>query len=90
MKLQVKGNYIYVTIWDKQRKRPRRFYLGKKEELQNLEKLLSFANNLKVTREEIRDYLNFYLDKETGLTKEEYVMLALELNNLWSGDTGSQ
>nr|WP_016731193.1 hypothetical protein [Sulfolobus islandicus] len=35
MKLQVNGNYIYITLWDKQAKKPRRFYLGRKEDFKN-------------------------------------------------------
>jgi hypothetical protein len=84
MKLQVRGNYIYVTLWDKQAKKPRRFYLGKKESLKKWEELFNIAKEYRITQEEVLDYLEYYLDKTTNLTKIEYVLLSLSLGvELW-------
>ncbi|MFP3234253.1 MAG: hypothetical protein RXR08_11430 [Sulfolobaceae archaeon] len=79
MKIQVKGDYIYVTMWDKLSKRPKRYYLGRKEELKKWEELFTIAREYKVSDDEVRDYLNYYLDKETNMTKVEYVLLSLSL-----------
>lgn len=79
MKIQVKGDYIYVTMWDKLSKRPKRYYLGRKEELKKWEELFTIAREYKVGEDEVRDYLNYYLDKETNMTKVEYVLLSLSL-----------
>lgn len=79
MKIQVKGDYIYVTMWDKLSKRPKRYYLGRKEELKKWEELFTIAREYKVSEDEVRDYLNYYLDKETNMTKVEYVLLSLSL-----------
>jgi hypothetical protein len=90
MRIQIKGNYIYVTMWDKLSKRPKRYYLGRKEELKKWEELLTFAREYKISDEEVRDYLNYYLDKDTNMTKVEYVLLSLSLGvELWksSGST---
>ena len=90
MRIQTKGNYIYVTMWDKLSKRPKRYYLGRREELRKWEELLTFAREYKISDEEVRDYLNYYLDKDTNMTKVEYVLLSLSLGvELWksSGST---
>jgi hypothetical protein len=90
MRIQTKGNYIYVTMWDKLSKRPKRYYLGRREELKKWEELLTFAREYKISDEEVRDYLNYYLDKDTNMTKVEYVLLSLSLGvELWksSGST---
>jgi hypothetical protein len=90
MRIQTKGNYIYVTMWDKLSKRPKRYYLGRREELKKWEELLTFAREYKISDEEVRDYLNYYLDKATNMTKVEYVLLSLSLGvELWksSGST---
>jgi len=90
MRIQIKGNYIYVTMWDKLSKRPKRYYLGRREELKKWEELLTFAREYKISDEEVRDYLNYYLDKDTNMTKVEYVLLSLSLGvELWksSGST---
>ncbi|QGR20538.1 hypothetical protein [Stygiolobus azoricus] len=79
MKIQVKGDYIYVTMWDKLSKRPKRYYLGRKEELKKWEELFTIAREYKVSEDDVRDYLNYYLDKETNMTKVEYVLLSLSL-----------
>jgi len=79
MKIQVKGDYIYVTMWDKLSKRPKRYYLGRKEELKKWEELFTIAREYKVSDDEVRDYLNYYLDEETNMTKVEYVLLSLSL-----------
>jgi hypothetical protein len=79
MKIQVKGDYIYVTMWDKLSKRPKRYYLGRKEELKKWEELFTIAREYKVSDDEVRDYLNYYLDRETNMTKVEYVLLSLSL-----------
>jgi hypothetical protein len=84
MRIQIKGNYIYVTMWDKLSKRPKRYYLGRREELKKWEELLTFAREYKISDEEVRDYLNYYLDKDTNMTKLEYVLLSLSLGvELW-------
>jgi hypothetical protein len=84
MRIQIKGNYIYVTMWDKLSKRPKRYYLGRREELKKWEELLTFAREYKISDEEVRDYLNYYLDKDTNMTKVEYVLLSLSLGvELW-------
>ncbi|WP_338602829.1 hypothetical protein V6M85_03015 [Sulfolobus tengchongensis] len=87
MKLQVIGNYIYITMWDRQHRRPRRFYLGRKEELKRWEELFYFAKELKVSKEEIDDYLKYYYDKEKGITKDEYIIMSLVIGEMfWSGN----
>lgn len=87
MKIQVKGDYIYVTMWDKLSKRPKRYYLGRKEELKKWEELFTIAREYKVSDDEVRDYLNYYLDKETNMTKVEYVLLSLSLGvELWGSN----
>ncbi|PVU75023.1 hypothetical protein DDW11_04455 [Sulfolobus sp. SCGC AB-777_G06] len=84
MRIQIKGNYIYVTKWDKLSKRPKRYYLARREELKKWEELLTFARKYKISDEEIRDYLNYYLDKDINITKVEYVLLSLSLGvELW-------
>jgi len=84
MRIQIKGNYIYVTMWDKLSKRPKRYYLGRREELKKWEELLTFAREYKISDEEVRDYLNYYLDKDINMTKVEYVLLSLSLGvELW-------
>ncbi|BFH74120.1 hypothetical protein SJAV_20640 [Sulfurisphaera javensis] len=37
---------------------------------------------LKVSNEEIDNYINFYLDKETNLTKFDYVLLSLIISEI--------
>ena len=91
MELQVRGNYVYVTCWDKQAKRPRRFYIGKKEDYAKLEELIRTAKGYTITKEEVSDYLNYYLDKSTNLTKVEYVFLSLSLGvGLWKSNGGTK
>ncbi len=71
-------------MWDKLSKRPKRYYLGRREELKKWEELLTFAREYKISDEEVRDYLNYYLDKDTNMTKVEYVLLSLSLGvELW-------
>ena len=79
MKIQVKGDYIYVTMWDKLSKRPKRYYLGRKEGLKKWEELFTIAREYKVSDDEVRDYLNYYLDEGSNMTKVEYVLLSLSL-----------
>ncbi|WP_218258268.1 hypothetical protein [Saccharolobus shibatae] len=84
MKLQVNGNYIYITLWDKQAKKPRRFYLGRKEDFKKMEELFRIAKEYRITKQEITDYLEYYFDKRINLTKIEYVILSLSLGvELW-------
>jgi hypothetical protein len=55
MRIQIKGNYIYVAKWDKLFKRPKRYYLARREELKKWKELLTFARKYKISDEEIRD-----------------------------------
>jgi len=91
VKLQVKGNHMYVTMWDKQSRRPRRFYLGRREEMKRWEELFKLAREYWVGKDEVRDYVDYFLDKETNLTKVEYVMLSLSLGvDLWKWSESSR
>ncbi|MGC9105972.1 MAG: hypothetical protein ACP5HQ_06085 [Thermoprotei archaeon] len=90
MKFQVANGYLYVTLWDKQVKRPRRFYLGKVEDRGKWEELFRFAKEYSVTREELEEYRELYLDKETNLTKVHYVVAAFLVGvRLWTSRGGS-
>jgi len=53
MRIQIKGNYIYVTKWDELSKRPKRYYLARREELKKWEELLTFARKYKISDEEV-------------------------------------
>ncbi|QGA53857.1 hypothetical protein GFS03_04320 [Sulfolobus sp. E5-1-F] len=91
MRLQIKGKYVYVTMWDKQLKKPRRFYLCSVDNLEKYKTIIEFAKKLKVTKEELEDYLNFYVDKEYNLTKFDYVLMSLVFGEmLWSGESKKQ
>jgi hypothetical protein len=90
VKLQVANGFLYVTLWDKQVKRPRRFYLGKAEDKGKWEELLRFAKEYSVTREELGEYRELYLDRETNLTKVDYVVAAFLVGvKLWTSRGGS-
>ena len=87
VKIQEVNGYLYVTLWDKQLKRPRRFYLGKGSDPRVAE-LLKAAAELKVPREEVEDYLARQLDPAARTTKPELVVLSTVLGVLscrWSG-----
>jgi len=87
VKIQKVNGYLYVTLWDKQRKRPRRFYLGKSSDPRVAE-LLKAAAELKVPREEVEDYVARQVDPATRTTKPELVVLSVVLGVLscrWSG-----
>ena len=88
VKIQKVNGYLYVTLWDKQRKRPRRFYLGKGSDPRVAE-LLKAAAEIVVPREEVEDYLARQVDPATRMTKPELVILSVVLGALscqWSGD----
>ena len=90
MKVQVVKDYYYVTMYDPQVKRPRRFYLGKGERGKRMAELVEFASKLKVSEEEKRDYLEYYLDKETNMTKSEYLIMSFVVSEFlweWSGSS---
>jgi len=87
VKIQEVKGYLYVTLWDKQLKRPRRFYLGKSSDPRVAE-LLKAAVELRVPREEVEDYLARQLDPAARTTKPELVVLSVVLGVLscrWSG-----
>ncbi|AWR99114.1 hypothetical protein [Metallosphaera hakonensis] len=88
MNLQVKGRYLYVTMWDKSRKRPRRFYLGDISRREVWESLLNFAEKLNTPKSDLEDYLNFYVDKGTNMTKSEFVLQSLEMGELLRESVG--
>jgi len=87
VRIQEVNGYLYVTLWDKQLKRPRRFYLGKSSDPRVAE-LLKAAAELKVPREEVEDYLARQVDPAARTTKPELVVLSVVLGVLscrWSG-----
>ena len=85
----MKGNYVYVTMWDRLGKRPRRFYLGRIEDLEKFKEMFGAIEEYRVTEEEVKEYLEFYLDRETNMTKADYVLEALELGvRFWPGVSG--
>jgi len=89
VKFQRVNGYLYVTLWDKQYKRPRRFYLGKSTN-NKLAELLNVAEQLRVNPEEIRDYLERQMDPATRLTRTDLVVLALVLGaKAWQQSTDS-
>lgn len=89
MKFQRVNDYLYVTLWDKQYKRPKRFYLGKSTN-NKLAELLIAAEQLSVDPEEIRDYLERQMDPATRLTRTDLVVLALLLGaKAWQQSTDS-
>jgi len=87
VKIQEVNGYLYVTLWDKQLKKPRRFYLGKSSDPRVVE-LLKAAAELKVPREEVEDYLARQVDPAARTTKPELAVLSVVLGVLscrWSG-----
>jgi hypothetical protein len=89
VKFQRVNDYLYVTLWDKQYKRPKRFYLGRSTN-NKLAELLNAAGQLSVDPEEIRDYLERQMDPATCLTRTDLVVLALVLGaKAWQQSTDS-
>ena len=87
MRIQEVNGYLYATLWDKQLKRPRRFYLGRSSDPRVAE-LLRAAAELRVPRGEVEDYLARQVDPGLRLTKPEFVVLSVVLGVLscrWSG-----
>jgi len=87
VRIQEVNGYLYVRLWDKQLKRPRRFYLGKSSDPRVAE-LLKAAAELKVPREEVEDYLARQVDPAARTTKPELAVLSVVLGVLscrWSG-----
>ena len=84
MKLQIKGRYLYVTMWDPLEKKPKRFYLGTVdhwgEHLEILEEIFSSA---KKPRYDVESYVREYMDPETKLTREEFVFEAFRLHEFY-------
>jgi len=91
MRVQVKGNIRLRHMWDRLSKRPRRYYLGRREEAGKWEELLTFAREYRVSDEEVREYLEYYLDEDANTTKAEYVLLSLSLGvELWGSSGGTR
>lgn len=89
VKFQRVNDYLYVTLWDKQYKKPKRFYLGKSTS-NKLAELLIAAEQLHVDPGEIRDYLERQMDPATRLTRTDLVVLALVLGaRAWQQSTDS-
>jgi len=68
VRLQEVSGYLYVTLWDKQYKRPRRFYLGRSSD-PRLAELLKAAVELRIPEEEVEDYLARQVDPGLRMTK---------------------
>ncbi|RLE48725.1 MAG: hypothetical protein DRJ31_06600 [Candidatus Methanomethylicota archaeon] len=80
VELQKVGEYLYATLYDPLRGRPRRFYLGKLPSepltratfLMYLESMLR-SSKLSLHQEILADYLKM-MDSETRMTCEECAM----------------
>ncbi|QKR00092.1 hypothetical protein GWK48_06635 [Metallosphaera tengchongensis] len=83
MRIQAKGSYLYVTLWDRGKKKPKRFYLGRAEEIEKWEALFNTVRGYKVDEDSIKEYLDLYLDKEKNYTKWEYVLLSFVVGGLF-------
>jgi len=87
VRLQEVSGYLYVTLWDKQYKRPRRFYLGRSSD-PRLAELLKAAVELRIPEEEVEDYLARQVDPGLRMTKPELAVFSVVLGVLscqWSG-----
>jgi len=84
MNLQVKGRYIYVTMWDPLEKKPRRFYLGAvdrwEEHIEILKEIFSSARRPKYG---VESYVRECMDAETKMTREELVFRAFQLHEFY-------